>query len=102
MFKINNDIWTICFVEPYSYYLMKDNGSFTIGMTDYNTKTVYIACGLDFSTLCHVIIHEITHCIIFSFHIHMDIYNEELLCNVMENYAILILEITYYILNCIL
>lgn len=93
MFNINGELWLIVFVERDSPHLKRDNGTYSLAVTDDNEKCVYIAIGIPKEKLRHVLVHEITHCFCFSYNIYMDIYTEEMLCSVVENYARLILRV---------
>lgn len=42
MFTINGITWDLAFVLSNSDYLMRSDGSVTIGMTDWNDRTVYL------------------------------------------------------------
>ena len=42
MFSINNIEWFFKFVEPDDLMLLKSDGSYTVGVCDNVTKTIYI------------------------------------------------------------
>ena len=86
-FVINGIEWSLVFVPSFSEYLQRSDGSYTIGMTDSNTNTVYICNKLHGDKLRHVICHEITHAICFSYDIYMPIELEEKLCNFVADYG---------------
>lgn len=102
MFTVNGELWTIYFVEPNDPVLLTDTGEYTIGVTDDRTKGIYISKYLDRDLLQKVIIHEITHAFMFSENIYMDLYSEELFCNIMAFYARRILNISCGLLHNIL
>lgn len=83
-FWINGIRWQLIIVPANSPYLMKSDGAYTIGVTDGNLHVVFISEGLSGEFLRRVITHEITHTIMFSYNIYMDIYCEEIMCNVVE------------------
>lgn len=86
-FVINNDVWAVRFVRPYSNYLKRSDGSITIGMTDGRTRTVYIADILRGRLLDKVIAHELTHCFMFSYDIEIDIEQEEFIADFIATYG---------------
>ena len=87
MFTINGVEWSIRFVLPKSPFLMRDDGSFSIGMSDANTNTVYLSSKLHGAMLEKVLCHELTHCLMLSYKIEMPIEMEEWLCDFMANYG---------------
>ena len=42
MFVVNGIEWNLSLVEPFSDNLKRSDNTFTLGVTDDNTKTVYI------------------------------------------------------------
>jgi hypothetical protein len=46
MFNINGEEWRIVIVSPRHPLLLRTDGSYTIGVCDNNTKTIYISAGL--------------------------------------------------------
>lgn len=76
-FKVNNQEWELQFVKPSSKDLMRSDGSITIGMTDNNTRTVYINNRLSDYMTNKVLAHEICHVFAFSFDYSMPIEVEE-------------------------
>ena len=87
MFTINGIDWEIIYVNPFSDDLRRSDGSITIGMTDWNTKTIYLCNKLHGYKLEHVLCHELCHAVCFSWDIRMDINLEEELCNFMANHG---------------
>lgn len=87
MFIINGIKWNIAFVSSNSDYLMRSDGSITVGMTDWYNKTVYLANGLRGAFLRKVLAHELCHCICFSYDITMPIEQEEYLANWVSMYG---------------
>lgn len=87
MFKINGLFWRIKYVPWYSNKLMRSDGSRTVGMTDGNTNTVYLADNLDADFLEDVLCHELCHCVCFSYNINIPIDEEERLCNFMKDHG---------------
>lgn len=87
MIAINGYEWAIRFVNPYSRYLRRSDGSYTIGMTDWNTRTMYIADNLNDYMVERVICHELCHALSMSYGLYLDIDTEEMICSFMEQYG---------------
>ena len=87
MFIINDIVWQIEYVPPNSRHLMRSDGVYTLGVTDWNDRMVYINNRLTGDKLEHVICHELCHCVCFSYEIHMSIELEEWLCNFMADHG---------------
>lgn len=87
MFTINGITWEIYRVPAFSKYLQRSDGSYTIGMTDGNTNTIYICDKLNGSKLRHVVCHEVVHSFCFSYDISFPIEFEERLCNFVADYG---------------
>lgn len=86
-FAVNNQEWTLVFVKPNSKNLMRSDGSITIGMTDNNTKTVYINNRLNNYLFDKCLAHELCHVYAFSFDYFMDIETEEIVADFMSLYG---------------
>ena len=86
-FVINGIGWQIKYVPKGSRFLLRSDGSSTLGVTDWNVKTVYLLDTLKGELLEHVLCHELCHCICFSHGIYLDIETEEWLCNFMADYG---------------
>lgn len=95
MFAINNESWNIKIVKSDNEVLMRSDGSYTIGVTDDNLKTIFISDGLDCNLLKKVLIHECVHALMFSMNIYMDIWQEECLCNAIADYGQYLLDVCY-------
>lgn len=94
MFKINGVEWNIEFINPNDELLIRSDGSSTIGMTDWETKTIYLADNLYGYKLKKVLCHEMCHALIMSLGIYMDIYQEEALADFVATYGKQILHLT--------
>lgn len=86
-FIINGIQWRIVFVPAFSEYLQRADKSYTIGMTDANTNTVYICNKLHGDKLRHVICHELVHCFMFSHSIYIPIEQEEFIASWVADYG---------------
>jgi hypothetical protein len=87
MFIINSITWNIKFVEPYSDYLRRSDGSLTVGVTDFPKRTVYLSELLKGAFLRKVMAHELTHCFCFSYDIVLDIDEEERMADFIATYG---------------
>ena len=94
MFTINHEVWIVKFMQPYDEIFRMDNGEFTIGVCDANTKTIYISNLLRGEKLKQVLCHEIVHASMFSYNVELDYEQEELLANLIAIYGKKIVQIT--------
>lgn len=94
IFEINEIEWSVIHIPISDDMLMRSDGSRTVGVTDTESKTVYIADGLmpDFER--KVLCHEITHCAMFSYNVNLSIEQEELIADLISTYGEEIVEIT--------
>jgi hypothetical protein len=76
-FVVNDQEWNLQFVNPSSKDLMRSNATITLGMTDNNTRTVYINNRLSDYMTNKVLAHELCHVFAFSFDYSMPIEVEE-------------------------
>lgn len=98
-FIINGIKWKIKFVNINNPILSRTDGSRTVGMTDWNTCTVYLASNLRGSFLERVLCHELCHCICFSYGIKMDIQQEEFLADWISLYGREVIDLLDDLLN---
>ena len=94
MFFINGIEWNLKFVPSNSEFLMRSDGSRTIGMTDNLTHIIHIDETLHGRLLRKVLCHELTHAAIFSYGVELDLMQEELLADLIATYGQEIIEIT--------
>ena len=87
MFIINGIEWEIVFTSAYSTDLTRSDGSITVGMTDFNTKCVYLSNLLKGAFLRKVLAHELCHCFCFSYDISMPIEQEEFMADWISLYG---------------
>lgn len=80
-FAVNNQEWQLLFVNPSNSNLKRSDGSITIGMTDNNTRTVYINNRLSDYMTNKVLAHELCHVFAFSFDYSMPIEVEEVVAD---------------------
>lgn len=87
VYHINDDIWVIEYVPPGDKRLRRSNGTYTIGMTDGSTHTVYVCNTLRGALHEKVIAHELVHCFMFSYGINIDIETEEFIADWVATYG---------------
>lgn len=87
MYQINGKTWHIRLVRSDSPMLMRSNGSYTVGMCNTKTQTVYISNLLQNKFLRKVLIHEVCHSAMFSYGIDMSVDQEELFCDLVATYG---------------
>lgn len=98
-FIINGINWKIRYVDLDSPMLSRSDGSKTVGMTDWNTCTVYLANKLRGRYLERVLCHELCHCICFSYNIKMNIEQEEFLADWISLYGRQVIDLLDDILS---
>lgn len=98
-FILNGIEWGIKTVGPDSPYLIDRTHQYKLATTDPNTLTVYLSENIPDSLADRVLIHEIGHCVIFSYglfdYLHemvkpeywIDI--EEWVCNFLADYGLM-------------
>lgn len=87
MVNINGENWRLVFTSPNHPMLMRSDGTYTIGATDDNSKTIYIRNNLHPSLIKKVLCHELTHAAMFSYNIDLSIEQEELLADLIATYG---------------
>lgn len=101
-FEMNGYSWRIRIVDSNDPMLVDRTGRLTVATTDPDTSTVYISRALSGNRLDRVLIHELGHCALFSFHLLDDLHRmvhprywveaEERICNLMADYGFYICE----------
>ena len=66
-FYMNGDLWRVQFVSPHDSVLIDRTGNRTLGVSDYSTHIISIANNLYGELLNRVFIHELGHCVMFSY-----------------------------------
>lgn len=92
-FKMGGVTWYIIFVGEYDRILMRSDGTFTVGVTDWNTKSIYLSNRLSGRFLEKVLCHELCHVASFTYGLKIDIETEEIIANFMSLYGREILNI---------
>ena len=86
-FTVNNQVWQVLFVNPSNNNLKRSDNSITLGMTDNNTKTIYINNKLNDYMTDKVLCHELCHVFAFEYNYFMDIQTEEIVADFMSLYG---------------
>lgn len=107
--KINNYIWGFQYVLPTSYLLIDRTGSLCYATTDPVTKNIYVSGDLRGEFLKTVVLHELGHCVIFSYNLLPTIHRmvlpeywieaEEWICNFVADYGREIFEKIWEVLK---
>lgn len=89
LFVINGVEWELCFVPASSDKLRRSDGSITVGMTENSDDfhAVYLSNALYGQFLRRVLCHELVHCFMFSYSIHISIQEEEYIANWVAEYG---------------
>ena len=87
MYQINGKTWYIRLVRSDSPMLMRSDRSYTVGMCDRTTQTIYISELLQGKFLRKVLIHEVCHSAMMSYGIDMSVEQEELFCDLVATYG---------------
>lgn len=86
-FTANDTIWFLQFVSPNNRNLQRSDGSYTLGVTDDNVKTVFIADNLSDYMTDKVLCHELCHVYSFSNNLDIPIEAEEMIADFMSRYG---------------
>jgi Zn-dependent peptidase ImmA (M78 family) len=73
---------------------MKSDGSFAIGVCNNIDNTIYINNQIPKDKLLKVLSHEITHAVMFSYHVELNPDEEELFANIIATYGQEIIDIS--------
>ncbi len=96
-FYMNGDLWRVRFVSPNDNVLIDRTGKRTLAVSDYSTMTISIANNLHGELLNRVFIHELGHCVMFSYGLLQELHHmvkkrywvdaEEFVCNILSDYG---------------
>jgi hypothetical protein len=94
---MNGDLWRVRFVSPNDNVLIDRTGKRTLAVSDYSTMTISIANNLHGELLNRVFIHELGHCVMFSYGLLPELHRmvkkrywvdaEEFVCNILSDYG---------------
>lgn len=91
---IGNFAWQIVFLNGNDDVFRRSDGTYTVGVTDNNLKTVFINDKLKGAFLRKVLCHEIVHCFCFSYGISLPIEVEETIADFVATYGTDIVDLT--------
>ena len=108
-FYMNGLRWRVRFTYPTDPVLVDRTGTLTIGVTDSATMTIYLSNKLRGEFLNRVLIHELSHCVMYSYRLIDSIHRmckrkywidmEEFCANLLANYGNQVFGLTYSILG---
>lgn len=108
-FVMNGIEWDVKYVYPDSHYLVDRTGERRVATTDPLTHCVYLSNELAGDFLNTVLIHELGHCIMFSYNLLDRIHSvvspiywidaEEWVCNFIADYGKIIFTIARRVLG---
>lgn len=94
---MNGDFWQVRFVSPSDNVLIDRTGERTLAVSDYSTRVISIANNLYGELLSRVFIHELGHCVMFSYGLLSELHRmvkkqywieaEEWVCNFIADYG---------------
>lgn len=108
-FYMNGLRWRVRFTYPTDRILVDRTGTLTIGVTDSATMTIYLSNELRGEFLTRVVLHELSHAMMYSYHYLDEIHRyckkrywiemEELIANLIANQAKEIFQRAYDIVG---
>lgn len=101
-FVINGSVWRLQFVESSNKHLQRSDKSWTIGVSDNNIKTVFIADNLSEYMTDKVLCHELCHVYSFENNLNIPIETEEVIADFMSLYGRDIIYLADNIMNNVL
>lgn len=94
---MNGDLWRVQFVSPHDNVLIDRTGNRTLAVSDYSTGVISIANNLHGELMNRVFIHELGHCVMFSYGLLPELHRmikkqywvdaEEFVCNILADYS---------------
>lgn len=106
---MNGYLWRVKFVPMDSNLLVDRTNELRVATTDQRTHSVYISEELDGEFLTTVLLHELGHCVIFSYDLLDDIHSavhpaywmdaEEWICNFIADYGRQVFNVAHGILG---
>lgn len=83
-FTVNGHEWLLQFVRPSNNHLLRSDLTRTIGVSDNNLKTVFVADNLSDYMIDRVICHELVHVFSFENNCSYDIQTEEVIAEFLS------------------
>ena len=108
-FEMNGMEWTVRFTYPSDPVLIDRTDSYTLGVTDSSTQTIYLSSALHGELLTRVLIHELGHSAMVSYNLLPQLHRmvkkrywveaEEWCCNLLADYGEEIFRDAYKVLG---
>lgn len=108
-FVMNGDLWKVRFTSPQNPVLVDRTHTLTAAVTDPETMTIYLADNLYGGFLQKVLIHELSHAVMYSYDLVSEIHRmckkkywipmEEFCANLIANYGSEVFGIAYSVLG---
>lgn len=108
-FVMNGYLWRLERVRPNSPLLIDRTGELRVATTDPHTRCVYISRDLTGEFMVTVLLHELGHCVMFSYDLLGQIHRavrpeywvmaEEWVCNFLADYGRQIFAVAYDVLG---
>lgn len=108
-FYMNGLHWNVRWTKSTDPILVDRTGSLTVAVTDPDTMTIYLSNQLSGSFLNRVIIHELGHCVMYSYGLVNEIHRmckkrywiemEEFCANLLADYGNQVFGLAYSILG---
>ena len=106
-FYMNGDWWSVRWTNPTDPILVDRTNVLTCAVTDPQTMTIYLSNKLRGEFLNRVLIHELSHCVMYSYRLIDSIHRmckrkywidmEEFCANLLANYGNQVFGLTYSI-----
>lgn len=87
MFIINGIGWNLIFVHGASPDLLRSDGTTSLAVTDWNSRSIFVSTAPKKAYLRRIIAHELCHAFCFSYDISMPIEQEEYLAGWISLYG---------------
>lgn len=93
MFVVNGNLWKIEICENFFEKLRRSDGTFSVGCTDNDTKTIYIAMSVKGAFFEKVLCHELCHVFCIEYNYFLPIETEEIVADFVANYGRNVIEL---------
>lgn len=87
MFVVNGIEWNLSLAEPYSDNLKRSDNTLALGVTDNNTKTIFINNRVSDAMFDKVLLHELSHVHAMEYNYSIPIEVEEIVCDFLSLYG---------------
>lgn len=94
MIKINGIRWRLVKVSPSNPALQTPKGNLALGCCDSTNHTIYIRKDLHDKKLKEVLLHEMTHAVIYSYDIQLTTTEEENIASIISSSGLEIIKLT--------